>query len=147
MNRRALLRATAGAFGVALAGCAATGGDRPTPTTVAPVASDLVRSGIGPFPHGISVSNPGDDSVSVTVRVSRDDDLLYRKTHRVPPGDTERTVAGITEGSFPEGNRTVRIEFASGDRTRGVTVEVHDCLGDVICSVGSDGLDVIYSIC
>lgn len=147
MNRRTLLRATAGGLAVALAGCASSSHDRPTPTTVAPVTSDLVRSGAGPFPHEIAVSNRGDGSVPITVRVSHDEDLLYRKTHRVPPGATDRTVAGFTEETLPEGNRTVRVEFASGDRMKGVAVAVTGCLGDVIGSVESTGLDVTYSIC
>ena len=147
MNRRTLLRSTAGVLGIGLSGCASTGGEEPTPTTVPPVASDFVESGSGPFAHDIAFRNRDGDPVSVTVRVRREKDLLYRKTHRVPPTDTDRTIAGITEETLPEGDRTVRIEFVYADRTKEVTVEVDDCLGDVIGSVDSGELDVTYSIC
>ena len=147
MNRRTFLRSSTGVAGIAIAGCTSSDGTESTPTTVSPVASGVVESAPGPFAHELAFHNRGAEPVRITLRVTRDGDTLYRRTHRVVPTSTERTLAGITEETLPEGDRTLGVEYAWADRTEGVTVTVDDCLGDVIGRVESGELDVTYSIC
>jgi len=147
MDRRLLLRSVAGIAGAGLAGCVETESDGPT-TTVAPVSSDLVASGSGPFPHEIEVRNRGDATAAVTVRVDREGETLYRRTHSVPPTDAGRVVAGITEKTLPEADQTLDVSLTHADRTRSVSVDIDDCLGGVFAAVGgSEGLDLTISVC
>lgn len=144
MKRRAFLGAVAGS--AALGGCAGLPGSAGS-TTDRTTTDDLVPSGDGDYEHDIRVANDRDREITLTIEVDRGGERLYRETHTVAAG-SDVVVAGFTEESLPEGERSVTVTATSDDgETASVDVSITGCLGNVVFTYGEDGLEATYSIC
>lgn len=125
---------------VLLAGCAGALDDRPA-------AADPGDPGTVPSDpaHEVRVENHLSSARNVTVAVSQAGEVVHAGTYRVPPNGS---IVAYGWEPTPPGNATfvVRMEPADGPARR-ETVEVTDCLGNVVGYFGDEGFGLTYSVC
>lgn len=147
MNRRAFLSTCAVGGGLMLSGCLEQGW---SPLAESPTSDPdtLVVPGKGDYPHGISVDNQLNHTVTLTVVVTYDGTTIYENKHEVP-AQTKAVVAGITRTELPDRSESVTVSVTdSVERTASVTVDITECLGGIQFYYTPAGkLHSTYAIC
>ena len=137
MNRRKLLRLTGLSLAFGVTGCLGSG------------RSGNAEAAQTPDPnHSIQMENEISDPVTVTATVLREKtgETVHNQTYTLQPNET--VTAYNTRQANPDGIEEFNVSVTSSRSTDNFTLETDQCMGDVIARVtGSDGIDIVYSIC